>query len=60
MFSDWKTTVTGAIGFIAILANYFFKLEIPADVQAAMISATVFIISIFAKDAKTATPKVTP
>jgi xanthosine utilization system XapX-like protein len=61
MFSDWKTTLTGAIGLVALLVNSIFKLEIPSDVQVAIVAVVGFFVGLFAKDAKKPeTPKVTP
>jgi len=51
MFSDLKTTLTSAIGLVAIVVNAIFKLDIPTDVQIAFVSVITFLVGCFAKDA---------
>ena len=50
MFKDWKTTVTALIGLIAYAVKILFNIEVSADVQAAFILVTMFIIALFTKD----------
>jgi hypothetical protein len=50
MFKDWKTTLTGIVGAIAMIAQAIFKFEIPAEIQSAFIAVIVFLIGLFAKD----------
>jgi len=46
---NWKTTLTGIVGAIAVGAQAIFGVVIP---QEAIIAVTVFLVSLFAEDSK--------
>lgn len=48
LMKNWKTTVTGIVGGIAVLAQALFGVVIP---QEAVIAVTIFVVSLFAGDA---------
>jgi hypothetical protein len=48
IMNNWKTTITGVIGALAVLVNSLTGVVIPQD---AIIAVTLFAISSFAKDA---------
>lgn len=45
--SNWKTTVTGVVGALALLLNSITGVTIPQD---AIIALVLFLIGLFAKD----------
>lgn len=45
--SNWKTTVTGIVGAVALLLNSLTGLTIPQD---AIVALVLFLIGLFAKD----------
>lgn len=45
--SNWKTTVTGVVGALALLLNSLTGVTIPQD---AIIALVLFLIGLFAKD----------
>lgn len=47
---NWKTTLTGVIGAIAVIIKFAFGLDIPADVQIAFVVLIVFALALFSKD----------
>jgi hypothetical protein len=49
VMKNWKTTVTGIIGAIAVVAQSIFGVVIP---QEAILAVTVFVVSLFASDNK--------
>ncbi len=49
VMKNWKTTVTGIIGAIAVVAQSIFGVVIP---QEAILAVTVFVVSLFASDSK--------
>ena len=49
VMKNWKTTVTGIIGAIAVVAQSIFGVVIP---QEAILAVTVFVVSLFASDTK--------
>lgn len=55
MFSDLKTTLTSALGLVAVIVNAIFKFDIPADVQVAIIAVVMFFVGSSAKDANAKT-----
>lgn len=53
IMKDWRTTLTGAIGLLATVVGYF-GFHLPPEVQLGIVSVTVFIISLFSRDAASA------
>ena len=49
---NWKTTISGAIGAVAIIAK-LFGLTIPDEVIQAIVIASIFFVGLFSKDATT-------
>jgi hypothetical protein len=47
--SNWKTTVTGIVGALAVLVNSLTGVALPQD---AIIAVTLFALGFFAKDGK--------
>lgn len=47
IMSNWKTTVTGVVGALALLLNSLTGVTIPQD---AIIALVLFLIGLFAKD----------
>ena len=47
IMSNWKTTVTGVVGALALLLNSLTGVTIPQD---AIIAIVLFAIGLFAKD----------
>lgn len=47
IMSNWKTTVTGVVGALALLLNSLTGVSIPQD---AIIAIVLFAIGLFAKD----------
>jgi hypothetical protein len=47
--SNWKTTVTGVVGALAVLVNSITGVVIPQD---AIIAVVLFALGFFAKDGK--------
>lgn len=45
--SNWKTTVTGIVGAIALLVNSLTGVTVPQD---AIVALVLFLIGLFAKD----------
>lgn len=45
--SNWKTTVTGIVGAIALLVNSLTGVTVPQD---AIVALILFLIGLFAKD----------
>lgn len=45
--SNWKTTVTGVVGALALLLNSLTGVTIPQD---AIVALVLFLIGLFAKD----------
>lgn len=45
---NWKTTITGIVGALAVLAQSIFGIIVP---QEAIITLTLFVVSWFAGDA---------
>ena len=50
MLTNWKTTLTAIIGAIAALVAAF-GIHVSSEVQLAIVTITVFVIGLFAKDA---------
>jgi len=50
---DPKTTITALIGGIATLLSVFHVIELPAEAQGAIITITIILIGLFAKDGNT-------
>lgn len=48
---DWKTTITGIVGLIAILVAKF-GVSVSVEVQVAIVTVIVFILSYFSSDRK--------
>jgi hypothetical protein len=51
MFTDWKTTITGIVTGIAVIAGHF-GLNIDPTIQSIIIAIGVALIGFFAKDNK--------
>lgn len=49
LMSNWKTTVTGVVGALAVLVNSITGVVIPQD---AIIAVVLFALGFFAKDGK--------
>lgn len=49
IMNNWKTTITGVIGGLAVLAQSIFGVIVP---QEAIVAVTIFIVSLFAKDSE--------
>lgn len=49
---NWKTTIGAIIGGIATVLNVLGVMEIGADVQMALVTIGLFIVGLFAGDAK--------
>lgn len=49
IMKNWKTTVTGIVGGLAVLAQALFGIVVP---QEAVIAVTLFVVSLFAEDSK--------
>jgi len=49
LMSNWKTTVTGVVGALAVLVNSITGVVIPQD---AIIAVVLFALGLFAKDGK--------
>lgn len=49
IMKNWKTTITGIIGGIAVLAQSIFGVVVP---QEAIVAVTLFVVSLFAKDSE--------
>lgn len=46
---NWKTTIAGIVGGIAVLAQSIFGVVVP---QEAIVAVTLFVVSLFAKDSE--------
>lgn len=53
MIKNWKTTVTGIVGAVALVANSIFGVVVP---QEAIIATVMFVIGLFAADGKKSEP----
>lgn len=49
---NWKTTLGAIIGGLATILNVLGIVDIPSDIQTAIIALGVFIVGLFASDAK--------
>ena len=49
IMKNWKTTVTGIVGGLAVLAQSLFGVIVP---QEAIVAITIFVVSLFAKDSE--------
>jgi hypothetical protein len=47
LMKNWKTTITGIVGALAVLAQSIFGIVVP---QEAIIAVTLFVVSLFASD----------
>jgi hypothetical protein len=47
---DWKTTVVGVLTAFFYLITVAFQVNIPAEVQNAIVVLAIFLIGLFAKD----------
>ena len=47
---DWRTTLSGALGGVAMLLN-LFGVTIPPEVLAGILSISLFLIGLFSRDA---------
>lgn len=47
IMKNWKTTITGIVGGLAVLAQSIFGIVVP---QEAIIAVTLFVVSLFASD----------
>lgn len=47
---DIKTTISGAVAALAIVVKFVFKVDIPDEVVAAVVTVAVFCAGFFAKD----------
>jgi len=47
---NWRTTLAAIVGAIASLLA-IFGVSVPTEVQLAIVTVTVFLIGVFAKDA---------
>ena len=57
MFSNPKTTLTAMITLVASAIGYW-GLQVPAEVQLAIVTVGVFLIGVFAKDGARAGDKL--
>ncbi len=46
---NWKTTLSGLLGALSVIANNVFGLNIPVD---AILTVTVFFVALFSKDSQ--------
>lgn len=49
---DWKTTVVGVFTAFFYLITVAFQINVPTDVQNAIIVLALFLLGLFAKDSK--------
>ncbi|CAB4141842.1 hypothetical protein UFOVP422_16 [uncultured Caudovirales phage] len=49
IMKNWKTTVTGIVGALAVLVQSIFGVFVP---QEAVVAVTLFVVSLFAKDSE--------
>ena len=49
IMKNWKTTITGIVGGLAVLAQSIFGVFVP---QEAIVAVTLFVVSLFAKDSE--------
>ena len=49
IMKNWKTTVTGIVGGLAVLAQSIFGVFVP---QEAIVAVTLFVVSLFAQDSE--------
>lgn len=49
IMKNWKTTITGIVGGLAVLAQSIFGVFVP---QEAVVAVTLFVVSLFAKDSE--------
>lgn len=49
IMKNWKTTITGIVGGLAVLAQSIFGVVVP---QEAIVAVTLFVVSLFAKDSE--------
>ena len=49
IMKNWKTTITGIVGGLAVLAQSIFGVVVP---QEAIVALTLFVVSLFAKDSE--------
>lgn len=49
IMKNWKTTIAGIVGGIAVLAQSIFGVVVP---QEAIVAVTLFVVSLFAKDSE--------
>ncbi len=49
IMKNWKTTITGIVGGLAVLAQSIFGVFVP---QEAVLTVTLFVVSLFAKDSE--------
>jgi len=45
---DWKTTLPGLVAAVSMLAKYVLGFNIPDEVQQAIVTICLFILSMFA------------
>lgn len=49
---DWKTTVVGVLTAFFYLITVAFRIEIPQEVQNAIVVLAIFLIGLLARDSK--------